>query len=225
MVAIIQKPVVGTFIESKLDLIDRIRGETLQEIKNFFDNLDIKFGNLIEFLKHPGIYPGKSVGLEQIIERFLNVTISKYYEEIQAEGLPIKYVLNTIKENLFQGGWDIKRYSNITMATRGVDDARKAVSTSRIDEPPRLLPLRNKAYKAKSKPKPKKRGPKVKTIKKSKMGAKINRCDYCGSNARLIKIHINICQNPTHHHFCSDDCKISWIFGLIEINEKISHED
>jgi hypothetical protein len=223
-VTLIQKS-VNNLIGPKIDLFDWIRGETLNEIAIYLKNRNIPFDNLLDFLENPAIYPGKIIGLKQIIERFLNKTISKHFKTIQAEGLSIKFVLNMVRKNLFQGGWSVKKYQNIAMANRGGDDARKALSPSRIDEPPRLLHIKNKAPKAKLKPKPKKRGSKAKSIKKAKISAKLNQCDYCGSNARLIKIHINICQNPARHRFCSDDCKRSWIFGLIEINEKISQED
>jgi hypothetical protein len=203
-------------VDAHLWLIDQIREETLDAIANYLKNMNVPFDCLPNFLKNPIIYPGKIVGLEQIIERFLNLTISKHYKEIQAEGLPVKFVINSVRESLFQGGWSINRNLNITVATRGGDDARKAVSTSRIDEPPRLLPVKNKGYKTKSKPKPKKRGPKVKTIKKVKISAKPNQCDYCGVYIKTRKIHVNICQNPKTHHFCSDECKINWIFAPLE---------
>jgi hypothetical protein len=218
-VTLIQKH-VNNIIGPKIDLFDWIRGETLDEIAAFLKNMNIPFDCLPDFLENPIIYPGKTIGLKQIIERFLNLTISKYYKEIRAEGLPIKFVINTIRENLFQGGWNINRYSNITVATREGDDARKAVSASRIDEPHRLSPVKNKIPKTKSKLKPKKRDPKVKTIKKVKISAKPNQCDYCGAYIKIRYtsnfIHINICQNPKYHHFCSKECKISWIFAPVE---------
>jgi hypothetical protein len=224
-VTLIQKPVADTFIEPKIDLFDWIRGETLNEIAIYLKNMNIHFDYLPDFLENPAIYPGKIIGLEQIIERFLNVTISKYYKKIQAEGLPIKFVINMVRKNLFEGGWDINRNLNITMATRGGDDARKDIITSRIDEPPRLLSVKNKGYKTKSKPKPKKRGPKVKTIKKVKISAKPNQCDYCDAYIKIRTtnnfIHINIRQNPKTHYFCSKECKINWIFGLNEIITKL----
>lgn len=215
-------------VDNHLWLIDQIREETLQKIEKFLGNRNVKFEQLIEFLKKPIIYPGKIVGLKQIIERFLNLTISNYYKKIQAEGLSIKFVINTVRENLFQDGLDIKRDLNITMAIRGGDDARKTVSASRIDEPPRLLLVKNKAFKTKSNPK--KRGPKVISFKFPKEDAELRgSCDYCKAYIKLRYTsnftHINMCQNPTHRHFCSKECKISWIFSLNEINEKISQED
>ena len=218
----------NNIVDDHLWLIDQIREETLQKIGGFFDSINIEFGDLLKFLKNPVIYPGKTIGLEQIIERFLNVTISNYYKKIQTEGLPIKFLINTVRENLFQGSWNVKRDLNITMATRGGNDARKALSTSRIDEPPRLISIKNKTYKAKSKQKPKKRSKrsvKIKVPMKDKRRDISNQCDYCGAYVKTRKTHINICQNPPHHHFCSKECKISWIFGLNEINEKISQED
>ena len=218
---LIQKPIANLLVEPKIDLFDWIRRETLDEIDNFLKKIKIPFDCLPDFLEKPIIYPGKSVGINQIIERFLNLTISKHYKEIQAERLPVKFVINSVKESLFQGGWDVKRDSNIMVATRGGDDARKAINTSRIDEPPRLLLVKNKVHKAKSKPKPKKRGPKVKTIKKVKISAKPNQCDYCDAYIKTRKIHVNIRQNPKTHYFCSKECKINWIFGLNEIITKL----
>lgn len=208
--------VADTFIESKLDLIDQIRGETLNEIAIYLKNRNIHFDYLPDFLENPIGYPGKITGLKDIIERFLDKTISKCYKEIQTEGLPIKFVIDNVRKNLFQGGWDIKRYSNITMATREGDNAQKTVSASRIDEPPRLLPLKNKVYKTKSEPK--KKITKVKSFKFHKEDAKLRAlCDYCGVYIKIRTTnnfnHINICQNPKNHYFCSKECKINWIFA------------
>ena len=225
--ATIPKPIVDTFVGPKRDLIDRIRDETLAEIDNFLKNMNITFDYLPDFLLNPAIYPGKIIGLKQIIERFLNVTISKYYFKVQQEKLSVKFVINTVRANLFQGDRYVKRFKNITMATRGEDDARKAINPSRIDEPLRSLPIKNKAHRAKSKPKPKKRGPKVKTIKTYREDVELRgSCAYCGAYIKIRHtsnfIHVNICQNSTHHHFCSKECKINWIFSL---NEKKSQEE
>ena len=227
--ATIPKPIVDTFVGPKRDLIDQIRNETLDEIDNFLKNMNVTFDYLPDFLLNPAIYPGKIIGLKQIIERFLSVTISKYYFKIQQEKLSVKFVINTVRANLFQGGWDGKRFKNITMATRGGDDARKAISPSRIDEPPRSLPLKNKIHKIKSKPKPKskKRAPKIKAFKVYREVAELRgSCKYCGANIKIRHtsnfVHVNICQNPARYHFCSKECKINWIFGL---NEKKSQEE
>lgn len=226
-VTLIQKH-VNNIIGPKIDLFDWIRGETLDEIAAFLEKMKVPFAYLPDLLQKPDIYPGKTIGLEQIIERFLNVTISRHYKIIQDKGLPIKFVLNMVRKNLFQGGWSVNRYSIITMATRRGDDAQKDIFTSRIDEPPRLISIKKKVHKAKSKPKPKKRVPKVKTIKKGKVktpnickeGTKINQCDYCGAYIKIRYtsnfIHVNICQNPKTHYFCSKECKINWIFAPLE---------
>lgn len=203
--------------ENHLDLFNTILEQTLKEIASFLNNRDIEFGFLPEFLINPHAYPGKKItGLRQISEKFLQDIISKYYFIIQAQGLPVKFVINLVRENLFQGGWNINTTSHIRMATRGGDDARKAISTSRIDEPPRLIIVKNKAPKvrSKSKSKSKKKKKQVRTYGKSKRGL----CEYCGANAKpratRSTTHINISQTPTHHHFCSKECKIAWIFTL-----------
>ena len=224
---LIQKSVVNNLVEPKIDLFDWIRGETLNEIAIYLKNRNIHFDYLLDFLESPAIYPGKTIGLKQIIERFLNLTISKHYKTIQAEGLPIKYVIDNVRKNLFQEGWSFNRDLNITMATRGGDDARKAISPSRIDEPPRSLPLKNKVHRAKSKPKPKKRVPKIKAFKVYREDAELRGlCKHCGANIKIRYtsnfVHVNICQNPARYHFCSKECKINWIFGL---NEKTSQEE
>ena len=201
-------------------LIDQIREETLDAIANYLKNMNIPFGFLPDFLKNPDLYPGNKItGLKDIIERFLNLSISKHYFKIQAEGLPIKFVINTIRENLFQGGWDINRDLNITMAIREGDAVRKDVSASRTDEPPRLLSFKKKVRKAKLKPK--KRGPKVISFKFPKEGAKLRgSCDYCKAYIKIRYtsnfIHVNICQNPKNHYFCSKECKTNWIFAPLE---------
>ena len=229
--ATIPKPVVDTFVGPKRDLIDQIRNETLDEIDSFLKKIQIPFNYLPDFLKNPNWYPGNKItGLKNIIERFLEKTISKYYFKIQQENLSVKFVINTVRANLFQGDRYVKRFKNITMATRGGDDARKVINPSRIDEPPRLTLLKNKVHKAKSKPKPKKRAPKIKTFKVYREDVELRgSCAYCGAYIKIRHtsnfIHINICQNPARHHFCSRECKINWIFGLNEINKKTSQED
>ena len=219
---LIQKSVVNNLVEPKIDLIDQIRDETLDEIGNFLKKIQIPFNYLPDFLKNPNWYPGNKItGLKNIIERFLEKTISKYYFKIQQEKLSVKFVINTVRTNLFQGDRYVKRFKNITMATRGGDDARKAISPSRIDEPPRLSPIKNKAHRAKSKPKPKKRGPKIKAFKVYREDAKLRgSCAYCGAYIKIRHtsnfIHVNICQNPRKHYFCSKECKINWIFAPLE---------
>ena len=226
--AIVQKISAGpeNTAENHPDLFNTILEQTLKEIASFLKNRDIEFGHLPDFLINPHAYPGNKItGLKLISEKFLQDIISKYYFKIQAQGLPVKFVYHTIRENLFQGGWDVNRIFNITMATKGEDDARKAVSTSRINEPPRLLIVKNKAPKVRVKSKSnkisKKKKKQVRTYGKSKRGL----CEYCGANAKprptRSTTHINITQNPTHHRFCSKECKIAWIFGL---NETISQE-
>ena len=222
-----KQDVIDPIVEPKPGLIEQIRDETLDEIDSFLKNMNIPFNYLPDFLKNPNWYPGNKItGLKNIIERFLEKTISKYYFKIQQENLPVKFVIDTVRANLFQGGWTVNRDLNITMATRGGDDARKAISPSRIDEPLRSLPIKNKAHRAKSKPKPKKRGPKIKAFKVYREDIELRGlCKHCGTNIKRRYtsnfIHVNICQNPARHYFCSKECKINWIFGL---NEKTSQE-
>jgi len=176
----------------------------------------------MEELKNPSSYPGNKItGLKQITERFLDLTVSKYYKKIQQEKLSVKFVINTVRANLFQGGRDVKRNQNITMVKRGGDGARKAISPSRTDEPPRLLIVKNKGRKVRPKSKPKKKITKVKTFKFYKEDAELRgSCAYCGDYIKIRYtsnfIHVNIDQNPAHHYFCSKECKINWISALLE---------
>ena len=222
--ATIQKPIVDTIIEPKLELIDKIRGETLDEIAIYLENRDIEFGYLPDFLVDPQAYPGNKItGLKQITERFLDLTISKYYKQIQAEGLTVKFVINTVRKNLVQGGWDVKRHSNITMALGESKSPSPLLEFNRRVSP-RLLIVKNKDRKVRSKPKSisKKKTIKIKTSKTGRKGF----CDYCGARAKNRAsgnmVHINITQNPSHHRFCSRDCKTEWIHTLL--NNKRSQE-
>lgn len=211
--------------ENHPDLFNTILEQTLKKIENFLKNRDIEFGYLPDFIINPQRYPGnKSTGLRQISEKFLQDIISKYYFKIQTEGLFVNFVYNSLIKTLFQKGIEFNKTSQITVATRGGDDARKAVSTSRIDEPPRLLIVKKKAPKVRVKSNSniisKK---KIKQVTTSKMGRK-GLCEYCGARTKprptRNTTHINISQNPTHHRFCSKECKIAWIFGLNEINSQ-----
>ena len=213
--------------ENHPDLFNTILEQTLKRIANFLKNRDIEFGYLPDFIINPQSYPGdKITGLRQISEKFLQDIISKYYFKIQAQGLPVKFVYHSLIKALFQKGIEFNKTSQITVATRGGDDARKVVSTSRIDEPPRLLIVKKKAPKVRVKSNSniisKK---KIKQVTTSKMGRK-GLCEYCGAYIKKrttsTNTHINIFQNPTHHRFCSKECKIAWIFSL---NEIISQED
>ena len=199
-----------------------VRDATLKKIGDYFENRSIPVGNLLDYLKKPPIYYGKSTGLKQIIERFIDLAVSKYIEEIRAKGLSIKYIINTVKKNLLQDGWDIKRYSNIIMVAykkkiKGGDDARKVVSTNRIDEPPRLLVVKNNGHKVRPKSKPKipskKKGKEVKTYRKGRKAL----CAHCGANVKRRianeTTHINIGQKPSRRYFCSKKCKTEWIYA------------
>ena len=223
----IQKPVDYNCVEPKLELIDLVREATLKKIGDYFKNRGILIDDLSNYLRKPTIYHGKSTGLNQIIEWFVDLAVSEYIEEIKTVGLSIKYVINTVKENLFQGGWNVKRRSNIIMAIGGVYNTKKVVSTSEVDETSRLLIVKNNGHKVrlKSKSKSKSKIPSKKKRKEVKSGRK-HLCKQCGVNikCRAVKgtTHINISQNPTHHRFCSKECKTAWIYDLL--NKKSNPE-
>jgi len=210
-------------------LFNNLLGETFEEIATYLKNRKIKFDYLPNFLINPMSYPGNKItGLKQISEKFLQDIVSQHYFEIQANGLPVKFVYRTLIRALFQKGMEFTPTSQITMATRGEGDARKAVSTSRIDEPPRLLIKKNKARKGRSKSKSKLISKKeIISLKLSKTG-KRGSCAYCSARIRCRAnrntTHINITQTPTHHYFCSKKCKIEWIFALNKIIKQIYHE-
>ena len=227
----IQKPVDYNCVEPKLELIDLVREATLKKIGDYFKNMGILIDDLPNYLRKPTIYHGKITGLNQIIEWFVDLTVSKYIEEIKTVGLSIKYVINTVKENLFQSGWNVKRRSNIIVSTRGKDDAQKVVNTNRIDESPRLLIVKNNDHEVRLKSKifnknhevrlkskiPSKK--KQKEVKTSKKKGRKRLCKQCGANLKFRTnrntTYINICQNPAHHYFCSKECKIAWIYALL----------
>ena len=228
---IIQKQAFSqdNIVDNHLWLLNIILGETLEEIAIYLHNRGIKFGHLPDFLVDPQMYPGnKIVGLKQISEKFLQDIVSNHYFQIQSEGLPVKFVFNYTIKTLFQKGMEFTPTSQITVAIRGGDDARKAVSTSRIDEPPRLSIIKNNGYKDKSKSKRKKKlKDKITPIKMSKTG-KRGSCAYCSARIRCRAnrntTHINTTQTPSHHYFCSKKCKLEWIFALNKIIKQIYHE-
>ena len=105
MATIQEKDFQHNIVDNHLWLINDIKGETLKEIAIYLKNRSIPFGYLPDFLKSPNLYPGNKItGLKDIVERFLNLTISKYYFKIQAERLPVKFVYNLIMKILFQEG-------------------------------------------------------------------------------------------------------------------------
>ena len=217
-IANIQNPADYTSIEPKLELIDRIREETLDVISNYLKKMGASFDYLPDYLRKPAIYHGTSIGLKQIIEWFIDLTISKYYKKIQKKKMTIKYVINTVRENLFQGGWEPKKYSNIIRESKVVNNAQKVVSKIEIDDAPRLLIVKNNGHKIRTKSNSniiaKKEKKQVKIHKKGKKGS----CEYCSGKVKFRAnkntIHINTSQNPTHHYFCSKECKTMWISDL-----------
>jgi len=217
-IANIQKPVDYNSVEPKLELIDLVREATLKNIDDYFKNRGILIDNLLDYLKKPTIYHGTSIGLKQIIEWFIDKSVSKYYKKIQTKGLSIKYVINTIRENLFQGGWEVKRRSNIIITSREINNSQEVINTVKINDTPRLLITQNKDHKVRPRPKPKSKIPskgKIKEVKNERGRKRL--CEYCGSNIRRRVaneiLHINIGQNPTHHYFCSKECKTEWIYA------------
>ena len=230
-IANIQNPADYTSIEPKLELIDRIREETLDVISNYLKKMGAPFDDLPAYLRKPAIYHGTSIGLKQITEWFIDLTISKYYKKIQKKKLTIKYVINAVRENILQGGWDPKRHSNIILATRGVNKPQKVVNTNEKDEAPRSLIVKNNGHKiesksnsniiAKKKKKPivRKKAAEKKEPTTEKKPIKKGSCEYCSGKVKFRanrnNIHINISQNPAHHRFCSKECKTMWIYDLI----------
>ncbi|RLB09775.1 MAG: hypothetical protein DRG27_04040 [Deltaproteobacteria bacterium] len=44
----------------------------------------------------------------------------------------------------------------------------------------------------------------------------IKRCEFCNKPLpKKFKVHVNICQEPTKHRFCSRECKESWCYGFM----------
>lgn len=91
------------FIEDKLDIIDKIRGETLQKTALYLKKCAIPFGYLIDFLNNPVHYPGKHNGTRIIFERFLTEVVSQNYVKIQQSNMTIKFVLDTVFKQIFRG--------------------------------------------------------------------------------------------------------------------------
>jgi len=46
-------------------------------------------------------------------------------------------------------------------------------------------------------------------------------CDLCGLKRLLIKKHINVCSDKIKHLFCSQACKIKWVYGLMNKREAL----
>jgi len=90
-------------LELKINLIERIKGETLQEIALYLRNRKISFNYLPTFLKSPINYPGGINGTQLITEKFLKDVISKHYHKIQQEDMQIKFVYDEILRIIFGG--------------------------------------------------------------------------------------------------------------------------
>ena len=132
------------------------------------------------------------------------------------------------EKNLSQGGRDIKTYTNIIMASGGVNNTQKVEGTSRIDKLPRLLVVKNNSHKvtpkskSKSKIPSKKKRKEVKTYRKGRIAL----CAHCHANVKLRAVknftHINISQKLARHYFCSKECKTAWIYALSNKKSKQS---
>lgn len=96
-------PIANNILEPKLEIIEQIKGETLQEIAQFLRKRGIHFGIITEYLRNPVNYPGNSQAIKLIVEKYLIDTISNYYFQIQQEKLPINYVIKTIMKMIFRG--------------------------------------------------------------------------------------------------------------------------
>jgi len=226
---IIQKQAFSqdNIVDNHLWLLNIILGETLEEIAIYLHNRGIKFGHLPDFLVDPQMYPGNKItGLKQISEKFLQDIVSNHYFQIQSEGLPVKFVYRTLIRALFQKGMDFTPTSQITMAIGGSKSPSPLLERNRRVSP-RLLIKENKDQniksrsKSKSKSKSKNKITPIINVNKGRKGF----CAYCGAKAKFRTTgnttHINISQTPSHHYFCSKECKNSWIFAL---NEEISRE-
>ena len=90
-------------LESKDNLIERIKEEALQEIALYLRNRNISFKYLPNFLKNPINYPGSLNGTQLITEKFLKDVISRHYFKIQQEAMEIKFVYDEIMRIIFGG--------------------------------------------------------------------------------------------------------------------------
>jgi len=77
-------------------LINEIRGEALVLTCEFLKRRGIEYGNILEFIRHPDVYPGDSDGPKKIFESKLNKLFYKYRTAIQANDLALNFVYNTI---------------------------------------------------------------------------------------------------------------------------------
>jgi len=92
------------FLETQLNIIEEIKSETLLKIGIFLRKFGIHFNpDLITFLNNPIEYPGEPHKLPLVVDRFLKKTISKYYQIIQNQNLPIKFVEDIIFNQIFRG--------------------------------------------------------------------------------------------------------------------------
>lgn len=90
-------------LESKLRIINLIKGKTLQGVAIFLRNRNITFKYLLDFLKYPFNYPGHLNGPRLITEKVLQDVISEHYFKIQQEDMQIKFVYDEIMRIIFRG--------------------------------------------------------------------------------------------------------------------------
>ena len=47
-------------------------------------------------------------------------------------------------------------------------------------------------------------------------------CEYCGKHIRTYIpscIHINIAQDKPKHYFCTQECKVKWVFLMLKLGD------
>ncbi len=100
--ATIKRKVDYNPIEQQLDVLDKVKRETMQNVAIFLRNRGIKFGYLPDFIKNPPIYIGnKETGMKEIFSKFLNDALSHHYREIQSVGLQLKYIYHILMKEMF----------------------------------------------------------------------------------------------------------------------------
>ena len=94
------KPETLNLFEDKLALIDKIRGETFVLMCAFLKNRNIEYGNILQFVRSPSIYPGDPNGPIKIFETNLNKILFKRKGEIRENGLALNFVYKSILKQI-----------------------------------------------------------------------------------------------------------------------------